>query len=628
VSIFFRGSLPSSAAMTDKAETGYLESQLSELKKLHRTAPKTLDEVLTAMEKEVDLFVDMIPGYKIRSDSENQQVVNNKTVRAVQKVEHAMLAHYERYLTHVLRVRRSPERAVQLQAYECLCKLLPAAAHFNFGSSLITAVVMGCNEPIEEAARMCVAAVEDLLETDGTGDASLKVLNIITNLIKQHKHTVNPGLVATLIRLRITAMDVERPTTEERKKEQMKPGKRQTEMDQKIQRDLDRAQATPDQTQRRRTMTWILQRLMAAYLRLLEAAQDANGIRQHRLLIPVLEGLTKFAPLLDARMLNLLLTAIRDLLKMSHTHPLTALNAVVACCTLTECAEMASVLTNTAGDQFTTSAVAIDFGPAFGHLYRIIPEILSTPQARDLVSFRRERASTIKKAERAERLGNQKATPNDDTMSLASSMVTSVDLSHEYINACAERNRRVALLLKACEILLLKPKSLPPARVCAFAKLLSTYAVHQPPHIAMALMSFVRQLAQKRPYLADLIAEGPEANAGTGVYNPETEEPDHAHAEGAIFWEWCLLSKAYHPMLSRFAPIVQKTAPALRDPLAPREKSLKNEAMAHIGPLLRSTPMELLQEYDVSLGIFTPPITEPPTKKRRPNPADAGEDGG
>jgi len=34
--------------------------------------------------------------------------------------------------------------------------------------------------------------------------------------------------------------------------------------------------------------------------------------------------------------------------------------------------------------------------------------------------------------------------------------------------------------------------------------------VHQPPHIAMALMSFVRQLAQKRPYLADLIAEGPE----------------------------------------------------------------------------------------------------------------------
>ena len=28
---------------------------------------------------------------------------------------------------------------------------------------------------MEEAARMCIAAVEELLETDGTGDASLKV---------------------------------------------------------------------------------------------------------------------------------------------------------------------------------------------------------------------------------------------------------------------------------------------------------------------------------------------------------------------------------------------------------------------------------------------------------------------
>lgn len=36
----------------------------------------------------------------------------------------------------------------------------------------------------------------------------------------------------------------------------------------------------PPVPSRRRTMTWILQRLMAAYLRLLEAAQDANGIRQ------------------------------------------------------------------------------------------------------------------------------------------------------------------------------------------------------------------------------------------------------------------------------------------------------------------------------------------------------------
>ena len=83
-------------------------------------------------------------------------------------------------------------------------------------------------------------------------------------------------------------MDVERKTHEQRKRERdlKKP---MNNDDKLIQRSLDKADATPDQAHRKRTMTYVLQRLMAAYLRVLEAAQDANGIRQHRLLVPVLE---------------------------------------------------------------------------------------------------------------------------------------------------------------------------------------------------------------------------------------------------------------------------------------------------------------------------------------------------
>eukprot|EP00667_Euglena_gracilis_P004825 EG_transcript_4855 len=611
--------------MTDSLETGYIESRLADLKKLHRTAPKTVDDVVEMMEKEVYIFVDIIPGYKIRKDDENTQVVHKKVVRTVKGIEGTILTHYERYLGHLLKMRKSLESSVKLQAYDCLAKLLGVAAHFNFSSSLIAAVVNGCNEKSEEAAKMCVAALEEMLDMDGTGEASLKALNVITNLIKQHKHTVNPALVATLIHMKISAVDVNQKSTEDKKREHLKPSKKMTDEDKEIEQDLAKSKATPDEIQKKRTMTWILQRLMAAYLRLLEAAQDSNGIRQHRLLVPVLEGLTKFAPLLDTEMLNLLLTAIRDLLNLSHCHPLTALNAIVACATLTECAEMASIHTNTAGDEFTTSAMAIDFGPAYGHLYRVIPAILSTPQARDLVSFRRERAQTIKKAEKT---GPEKTSPNDETMSLASSMVTTVDLSHEYINACAERNRRVTLLLKACEILLLKPKYLPTSRVSAFAKQLAMHAVHQPPHIAMALVGFVRQLAQKRTYLADLISESPESNAGVGVYNPDTLEPDHAQAEGAIFWEWGLLRKSFHPLLQRYVPVVQKTAQELRDPMKRRDATLRNATMAHIGGLLRCPPLELLQKHDVSLGAFAPPIEEPPSKKRKLEAEEAPEEAG
>jgi hypothetical protein len=42
---------------------------------------------------------------------------------------------------------------------------------------------------------------------------SFQALNVITNVIKQHKHTVNPALVATLIHMKISAVDVSRQTT-------------------------------------------------------------------------------------------------------------------------------------------------------------------------------------------------------------------------------------------------------------------------------------------------------------------------------------------------------------------------------------------------------------------------------
>jgi hypothetical protein len=58
-----------------------------------------------------------VSGYKIRSGADNQQVVNSKTVRSVKKVEEALLKNYERFLNHLLKMRKSPDREVQLQVW-------------------------------------------------------------------------------------------------------------------------------------------------------------------------------------------------------------------------------------------------------------------------------------------------------------------------------------------------------------------------------------------------------------------------------------------------------------------------------------------------------------------------------
>jgi len=154
----------------------------------------------------------------------------------------------------------------------------------------------------------------------------------------------------------------------------------------------------------------------------------------------------------------------------------------------------------------------------------------------------------------------------------------------------------VTLLLKACDILLMRPKFITVNRVTAFAKRLSLYSAHQPPHIAMALMGFIRQLSQKRSYLADLISESPEDNAGNAEYNPNAQEPEFAQADGAIMWEWCLLTKSYHPTLSRYTLAVQKMAQEVRDPLMKRPASLTHAVMEGLGPMLRSDGGGALEE--------------------------------
>jgi hypothetical protein len=253
---------------------------------------------------------------------------------------------------------------------------------------------------------------------------------------------------------------------------------------------------------------------------------------------------------------------------------------------------------------------------AYDQLYRVIPQILSVPTAADLMSLNRERATASKDALKMAMAAEAK---NADAMSMATSAATTANQQHEYINLSAERNRRVVLLLRALNLLLMKPPHIPVNRLAAFAKRISMYSIHQPPHIAMALMSFVRGLAQKRPALVDMIAQCPALVAGPGRYNPDTDSPDHAFAQNSIMWEWCLFNDSYHPTLRTFANVVQKTALMSQDPMMKKPAGLTESMLVLVNKHLTGQPEEILKMHDTSLGTFNPPPTEPKAKKRKYN---------
>ena len=94
-------------------ETGYIKGRLKELRALHKGHLHGMDDVLSNMEKEVDIFIDLIPGYKIQKKQEDEdKAVHAKTTRVVIDIEDEILSKYEKFLNYLLKMRKATVQVV------------------------------------------------------------------------------------------------------------------------------------------------------------------------------------------------------------------------------------------------------------------------------------------------------------------------------------------------------------------------------------------------------------------------------------------------------------------------------------------------------------------------------------
>eukprot|EP00998_Keelungia_sp_KM082_P011293 NODE_753_length_1661_cov_72.222295_g743_i0.p1 GENE.NODE_753_length_1661_cov_72.222295_g743_i0~~NODE_753_length_1661_cov_72.222295_g743_i0.p1 ORF type:complete len:397 (-),score=113.97 NODE_753_length_1661_cov_72.222295_g743_i0:470-1594(-) len=349
-----------------------------------------------------------------------------------------------------------------------------------------------------------------------------------------------------------------------------------------------------------RLQTQLLQAVTACLLRSLEVAKSAPVTLQTRLLGPVLQGLGKFAPGIDMEMVSLLMQTLQDLLANADTAPETALHC---CTTLTQLsATMQGKVAKNLGDEadgFVPTAVSTDLTDCYDHVYRVIPFMLSPPSY-----------SEVKK-----RAVNTHST--DETATL-------------YVCPLRERMRKAEVLVNAMTILLLKPKTQPLERLCGFSKRLLQCAPDQPPSITMALISFIRQMVQKFPSLADALVCTADGVINCGVYNPEVESASLSNAQAAVAWEWSVLRRSYNVGVSACAATVLNVC---------NEQTLGKGKVPPIGkyaagdaPPLPSVVSDMdldftqLQPEKMLIGTgartftearFNPPVQEEPPRKRR-----------
>lgn len=310
------------------------------------------------------VFKDIIPGYPIRLTTEKEQGVQlSKDVKMLRDFEEGLLKQYQRYLqileatvqeyvklqkktaSNGLLQKKVTSEGLMLVAVQCMCDLLISLPHFNFHTNLVAVLVPRMNDKSlhGQISKMCFNAFATLFKQDSLGSVSLEAVRVISKFVKSKGFRVQPCVLETFLHLRINPIDIQSLKQNKEKKSAValkieknknkmekklkgkmskKEKKRKREL-KKLEKELKETDAVESQQKRAKLQTEILKFVFVTYFRVLKTVGHSP------LLSPVLEGLAKFAHLINIDFFSDLMTALQTLLNNEEMTLREILNCVL-----------------------------------------------------------------------------------------------------------------------------------------------------------------------------------------------------------------------------------------------------------------------------------------------------------
>ncbi|XP_045147190.1 nucleolar complex protein 3 homolog isoform X2 [Echinops telfairi] len=270
------------------------ESNIKKLKELRSMLVEQDPDVAVTVRKLVvislmELFKDITPSYKIRPLTEAEK--STKAYKGLAEV-----------------------------AVKSLCELLVALPHFNFHNNIIVLIVPLMNDMSKSISDMCCEAVKKLFKQDKLGQASLGVIKVISGFVKGRNYDVRPEMLKTFLCLRIKEVEVKKDTEDinkpkrfmtfkEKRKTLSRMQRKWKKAEEKLERELREAEASESTERRLRLHTETLNIVFVTYFRILKKAQRSP------LLPAVLEGLAKFAHLINVEFFDDILVVLHTLIE-------------------------------------------------------------------------------------------------------------------------------------------------------------------------------------------------------------------------------------------------------------------------------------------------------------------------
>jgi nucleolar complex protein 3 len=524
-----------------------------------------------ALATQLAVYKDVIPGYRIRPLSEQDMETKvSKEVKRLRAFEQALVTGYQGYIKELAKLAASGRSGKSRDggpslgsiAIACACNLLVTVPHFNFRGELLKILVGKLSlRKIDDDFTKCRETIETLFQNDEDGTPSLDAVALLTKMMKARGYRVDESVLNTFLHLRLLSEfswkasqnHIDRPSKDDeangikklKEKRVFRTKKERKLMKERkiIEKEMVQADATVSHEERDRMQAETLKLVFVTYFRILK-------IRSPNLMGAVLEGLARYAHLINQDFFGDLLEALKDLIghaetgddveedeekddegeeDIETTRNLTreALLCIITAFALLEGQDAAKA----------QASLSLDLSFFITHLYRTLYALSLNPD--------------IELSAKSLHLPDPN-NPNSPAISTANNKINI--------------QTTTVLLLKSLQSILLPAlgaRAVPPLRIAAFTKQLLTSSLHLPEKSCLAMMGLLAKITKTHEKkVAGLW--NTEERRGDGKFDPLSGEVEGSNPFACTVWEGELLRKHFCPGVRDGVKAMEKNVLGLR----------------------------------------------------------------
>ena len=510
-----------------------------------------------ALVTQLAVYKDHIPGYRIRPLDESEKLGKvSKDIRKVRAFEQSLVSNYQTYVKHLSECSQgsgSQEEviaSVATVAISCASTLLLAVPHFNFRGDLLNVIVRRLTKhKRDQDFDKCIETVETLFREDEDGTASLDGVTQLTKMMKAQNYQVSESILNMFLHLRLLSEfssrgsqnRIDKPGEDEvpgkkpkLKKEFRTKNQRKLLKERKaVEKDFKEADAIVSHEERDRMQSEMLKSVFVTYFRILKT-------RSQTLMGAVLEGLAKYAHLINQDFLGDLLETLKELIlqfegsesDMDDAHKDSAeIDTKDSSSTSSDVTRKTLLCIVTAfalleGQDTSRAGLSLDLDLTFfiTHLYKNLYTL-------SLYSDLELSAKTLR-------------LPDPDS--------GGPSLPRRKVNV----QTTIVLLLRSLKSIL-GARNVPPVRLAAFTKQLCTSSLQLPEKSLLAMLGLLGTVAKVHGRKIGGLWNT-EERRGDGVFDPLRAELESSNPFASTIWEGELLKLHYCPAVKENVKDMEK----------------------------------------------------------------------